>query len=70
VTIDLCTANAALPKHRTVIYVQFTGTGPTRPPTTITSYDLNLFGIGDPYTGLLPEAEHRIAAGDLRHLPR
>jgi len=71
VTIDLCTANAALPKHRTVIYVQFTGTTPpSTPKPTITSYDLNLFDLGNPYTGLLPEAEHRIAAGDLRHLPR
>lgn len=69
VSIDLCTADAALPKHRTVIFVQFSDPTPPSRPVTYTSYDLGTFDDGDPYTGLLPEAEHRIAAGDLRYLP-
>jgi hypothetical protein len=72
VTIDQCTANAALPKHRTVIYIQFTGSTPppTRTAGVYTSYSLGLFDTGDPEAQILPEIAKRIAQSDLRFVPR
>jgi hypothetical protein len=71
VTVDQCSVDAALPKHRTVIYIQFTGTAPpTRPGGVYTSYSLGLFDTGDPEAQILPEAGKRIAQSDLRFVPR
>jgi len=72
VTIDDCSVDAALPKHRTVIYIQFTGTTPppTRTSGVWTSYHLGLFDTGDPEAQILPEAAKRIAQSDLRYVPR
>ena len=69
VTIDQCTADAALPKHRTVIYIQF-ASSPARAPTVYTSYDRGLFDIGSPEAQILPEVAKKIAQGDLRFVPR
>lgn len=70
VTIDQCSADAALPKHRTVIYIQFSGSTPAPRPVTTTSYDIGRFDTGDPHADLLPEVAKRIAQGDLRYIPR
>jgi len=71
VTIDQCSVDAALPKHRTVIYIQFTGTAPPgRTSGVWTSYHLGLFDTGDPEAQILPEAGKRIAQSDLRFVPR
>lgn len=72
VTIDACTAGAAYPLHRTVIFVQFQG---STPPVTVrlggyTSYDINRFDTGSPDAQILPEAQKKIAQGDLRFVPR
>jgi hypothetical protein len=69
VTIDQCTADAALPKHRTVIYVQFTGVTPPSVGGVYTSYTLGLFDLGSPQDEILPEAAKKIAQGDLRFVP-
>jgi hypothetical protein len=70
VTIDLCSVNAALPKHRTVIYVQFTGTTPP-PPTrggSYTSYDYSWDWTTRPIEGgVTPEVGAAIARGDQRY---
>jgi len=70
VIIDLCTADAALPKHRTVIYIQLTTSTPVVTRSGYTSYELNLFDIGEPDAQVLPEIGKRIAQGDLRYVPR
>ena len=74
VTIDLCTSNAALPKHRTVIYVQFTGvTPPPTPGGVLTVYETGLFetGVNRENVGpkLTPEQEYAIWHGDIRYYP-
>lgn len=68
VTVDLCSANAALPQHRTVILVQLAAV--VARTGVYTSYDFGLFDIGDPRTELLPEQGKKIAQGDLRFVPR
>lgn len=74
VTINDNTADSALPKHRTVIYVQFTGTTP--PPTrtgVLTVYETGLFetGVNRENVGpkLTPEQEWAIWHGDTRYYP-
>lgn len=71
VTINDCSADAALPKHRTVIFVQFTApAAPARAISGYTSYTVGRFGIGDPEAQVLPEVAKRMAQGDLRFFPR
>ena len=72
VTIDSNSVDSALPKHRTVIYVQFSGTTPT-PSRVMTVYDTGLFetGMNQENVGpkLTPEQEWAIWHGDIRHYP-
>ena len=69
VTIDLCTVDDALPKHRTVIYIQFTGTPtPPGPPITgVTTYDLDDMNRENVFTGWTPEVSQKIWRGDRRY---
>ncbi len=71
VTIDNCTADAALPKHRTVIYVQFGGAAPPTPSRggVWTSYNIGRFDVSEPVNMIPQEAAKRIAQGDLRYIP-
>lgn len=69
VTVDLCTVNAALPKHRTVIYVQFTGTTPPTPGPSITgrtTYDAVALNVENLYTVKDPAVTQKIWRGDHR----
>jgi hypothetical protein len=69
VTIDLSTAGASFPKHRTVIYVTLSS-GPPPPPgpsiTGITTYDAISLNIENLFTGKDPAAAQRIWRGDHR----
>ena len=67
VTIDLCTADAALPKHRTVIYVQFSSVTPPVGPSIggYTSYNWQ-WAFEQIEGGVTPETAARIARGDKR----
>ncbi len=70
VTINNCSVDAALPKHRTVIYVYFTSTIPPVTPSRVpSSYTTGLFFIGGPEAEIRPEVAKRIAQGDLRFIP-
>jgi len=69
VTINACSSGDAYPKHRTVIYVQFTAPPATR-TGVYTSYEVGLFDIGDPENRILSEVGKKIAQGDLRFAPR
>lgn len=61
VTIDDCTSGAAYPKHRTLIFIQFTeSVGPTVSLGGYTSYDLNLFDIGDPFNAVPLETAQKV----------
>lgn len=71
VTIDSISSGAAYPKHRTVIFVKFSGsTTPTVSRSCYTSYEIGLFDLGGPEAQLLPEVLKKIAQGDLRFVPR
>ncbi len=70
VTIDTCSAGAALPKHRTVIYVTFMGVTPPSRGGVWTSYDISRFDVSDLEGQVLPEVAKKIAQGDLRYVPR
>lgn len=69
VTVDSCTADAALPKHRTVIYVRFTGSTPPTPGPSITgrtTYDAIALNVENLYTVKDPAVTQKIWRGDRR----
>ncbi len=74
VTIDLCTADAALPKHRTLIYIQYNpSAGPGPSLGGVTTYDIGFppFGANEEQLGgkPLPEVLQKRWAGDSRYFP-
>ena len=71
VTINNCTSGAALPPHRTVIFIKFiSAVTPPRRDDVYTSYGLGLFDLEDVAGRVLPEVAKKIAQGDLRYVPR